>query len=88
MIITQLSCVSPILSLESQEQTGQILKQTKYLLVTGKIWQRWTRSDRALAGNPSTRAPISGNILYSCSPLSHRGCTYTRLSIIGQFLVT
>ena len=33
-------CVSRILSLEAQEQTGEILKQTKYLLlVTGKVWQ-------------------------------------------------
>ena len=82
--------VSPILSLEAQEQVGEILNQTKYLLlVTGKVWHRWTRSDRAVAVNPLAQAPISINSSYlSSSRLSYRGCTYTRPSIIGQLLVT
>jgi len=51
--------VSPILPLEAQEQTGEILKQIKYLLlVTGKVWQRWSRSDRALTGNLSVLTNI------------------------------
>jgi len=48
-------------------------------VVTCKTRQRWTRSDRALTGNPSDRARLSGNISHLCSPLSHRGRTYTWL---------
>jgi len=32
--------------------------QKVFILVTGKVWQRWARCDRALAGPPSERAPI------------------------------
>ena len=57
-------------------------------MVTDKVCQRWTQSDRALTRNPSAQAPISRNISYLCSPLSRRGCTYTQLCLIGQLLVS
>jgi len=70
--------VSPFLSLEAQEQAREILRsQTKY--ITGKVWQRWTRSDSALAGPPSERAPISGNSSYLFSHICLTEFTHDRV---------
>ena len=86
MTMCSVSCCQPDSFIGCPHRRNLQFTDKVFTLVTGKV-AALDSERRSPAGPPSERALISGNSL-SSSLLSHRGCTYTWPSRIGQLLVT